>query len=113
MSDYENAVGQREAIKDYVEMHAAPTDVQYRWLVDEGYPTAELWNQLGHAVPYWFDFLREHDQIAQGLEDALLGLMKVLEESDHGIVWGDELISLQQPEWDVIRDRAREVLLLF
>jgi hypothetical protein len=88
MSDYENAVGQLGGIKEYVELLAAPAEVQFKWLVENGYATAELWNQLSDAVPAWLPFLREHVEVSADLEDALLDLLEFLNSTDHGNVFG-------------------------
>lgn len=113
MSDYVNAIGQLGWIKEYVELLAAPAETQFRWLVENGYRTVELWYQLDGAVPSWLPFLREHVEVRVELENALLGLLECIEDTDHGNVWGDEEDSLHEPEWEVIRERAHAVLPLF
>lgn len=113
MSDLENAVSSYQTIRRYVEILASSPEVQFDWLVENGYTTAEMWDQLDGSVPSWFPFLRLHVAVSEDLEHALLDFLAFLETTDHGEVWGDEIESLRLPVWDEIRRRASAVLPLF
>lgn len=111
MGDYESALGSVRIMEECVGLLAAPAKLQYRWLVQNGYPTSELWNQLDAAVPSWFPVIREHLELSNEVEDALVDLLSFLDTTEDP-AWGDDLDALQNPAWDHIRERALAVLAL-
>jgi len=112
MREYENALDDFNGLKEYVELMATSPDRQFEWLVEHGYPTSELWNQLADAVPGWFPFMRQHIAVSRELETAIQDLLASLDTTAPEC-WGDELDNLRHPDWDRIRELAQVALELF
>ena len=97
-------------LRECVVILAAEPRDQLAWLDAHGFPVVEMWAQLEDAVPGWFPRLEENGQITEAGKAAVIALLDVLRSHDNPALWEDEVLSLQEPEWQQIRAQARSAL---
>jgi hypothetical protein len=97
-------------VRDCVVMLGKPADDQYAYLVENGLPTTELLEQFFSVVPGFVPFLLARSRIREADAATLVGFEQFLIQTVCPKPWGDEREALDDPCWEMARQRAAQVL---